>query len=130
MRLQQKEERGKYNMKNFSKCNLNFAGREELHDKLSLTGAEISFNELPAGSNVPFVHSHKQNEEIYIILNGSGLAVIDNQTLNLAKGDCLRICPSAKRQFFAGKDSSISYLCIQVKENSLDSFTMTDAIVE
>ncbi|MDE5566117.1 MAG: cupin domain-containing protein [Anaeroplasmataceae bacterium] len=117
-------------MKNFSKCNLNFAGREELHDKLSLTGAEISFNELPAGSNVPFVHSHKQNEEIYIILNGSGLAVIDNQTLNLAKGDCLRICPSAKRQFFAGKDSSISYLCIQVKENSLDSFTMTDAIVE
>ena len=36
----------------------------ELHEKLSLTGAEISLNELPAGANVPFVHSHKENEEI------------------------------------------------------------------
>ena len=31
----------------------------ELNEKLSLTGAEISLNELPAGANVPFVHSHK-----------------------------------------------------------------------
>ena len=34
--------------------------RIELHEKLSLTGAEISLNELPAGANVPFVHSHKK----------------------------------------------------------------------
>ena len=27
--------------------------RIELHEKLSLTGAEISLNELPAGANVP-----------------------------------------------------------------------------
>ena len=33
-----------------------------------LTGAEVSINTLPAGANVPFVHSHKNNEEIYGII--------------------------------------------------------------
>ena len=117
-------------MSKFSKCNVKFNGREELHDALSLTGAEVSFNLLPAGAGVPFVHAHKKNEEIYIILAGKGSATIDNETVQLVKGDCLRISPNAKRQFFAGKESSISYICIQVKENSLEEFTMTDGIVE
>ena len=52
-------------MSNFSKVNVGQDARTELHDKLSLTGAEISVNNLPAGAGVPFVHSHKQNEEIY-----------------------------------------------------------------
>ncbi|MDE6408554.1 MAG: cupin domain-containing protein [Anaeroplasmataceae bacterium] len=117
-------------MTNFSKCNVSFEGRVELHDKLSLTGAEVSFNVLPAGTSVPFVHAHKENEEIYIVLEGNGTAVIDNQSILLTKGDCLRISPSAKRQFFAGKESAITYICIQVKENSLTQFTMTDGIVE
>ncbi len=117
-------------MANFSKCIVNFGGREELHNELSLTGAEISINALPAGANVPFVHSHKKNEEIYIILDGKGSAVIDNVTVDLCKGVCLRISPAAKRQFFAAKECSIQYICIQVKENSLEEFTMTDGIVE
>lgn len=117
-------------MSNFNRCNVNFKGREELHDKLFLTGAEVSLNYLPKGTSVPFVHSHKQNEEIYIILEGEGTAVIDKEIVKLTKGDCLRISPKSKRQFFAGKDSSITFVCIQVKENSLDAFTMSDAIVE
>ena len=50
--------------------------RIELHEKLSLTGAEISLNELPAGANVPFVHSHKENEEIYGILSGNAIILL------------------------------------------------------
>jgi uncharacterized cupin superfamily protein len=41
------------------------APRVELHEKLGLTGAEISINTIGAGECVPFIHSHKQNEEIY-----------------------------------------------------------------
>ena len=117
-------------MSNFSKCSVTFGGREELHDKISLTGAEVSFNHLPAGSNVPFVHAHQQNEEIYIICDGEGYAMIDAEKVSLCKGDCLRISPKARRQFFADEKNSISYICIQVKENSLTQFTMTDGIVE
>ncbi len=117
-------------MSNFSKVNVSNDARTELHDQLSLTGAEISINNLPAGAGVPFVHSHKQNEEIYAVLSGKGKAVIDGETVELTEGDWLRVAPAAKRQFSAADDSAISFVCIQVKENSLEEYTMTDAIVE
>ena len=47
-------------MRNFTKVHVAQDARTELHDKLSLTGAEISVNNLPAGAGVPFVHSHKK----------------------------------------------------------------------
>ena len=116
-------------MANYAKTNIGNEGRVELHEKLSLTGAEISINQLPAGASVPFVHSHKNNEEIYGLLSGKGKAVIDNETIELTAGDWLRISPAAKRQFFASQESDITYVCIQVKENSLGGFTADDAVL-
>lgn len=116
-------------MANFNKVSVGLDARTELHDKLSLTGAEISINNLPAGAGVPFVHAHKQNEEIYAILAGKGKAVIDGETVELAAGDWLRVSPAAKRQFFASEDEAISYVCIQVKENSLEGYTTDDAVM-
>ena len=72
---------------------------------------------------------HKNNEEIYGILSGKGKAVIDNETIELTAGDWLRISPAAKRQFFASQESDITYVCIQVKENSLGGFTADDAVL-
>ena len=77
---------------------------------------------------MPFVHAHKNNEEIYGILSGKGKAVIDEETVELTAGDWLRVSPAAKRQFFAAEDTGISYVCIQVRENSLEGYTMDDAI--
>lgn len=116
-------------MKNFSKVSVTEEARTELHDALDLTGAEISVNVLPAGASVPFVHAHKQNEEIYAILEGEGKAVIDGETVSLKAGDWLRVSPAAKRQFFASAEQGIKYICIQVKAGSLEGYTMTDAIV-
>lgn len=116
-------------MNNFTKVSIGNDARVELHDKLSLTGAEISVNELPAGASVPVVHSHRQNEEIYSILEGEGSAMIDGETINLKAGDWLRVSPSAKRQFFAAENARLKYICIQVKENSLEGYTVTDAII-
>ena len=65
-------------MANYSKTNIGNESRVELHETLALTGAEVSINKLPAGANVPFVHSHKNNEEIYGIIAGKGKVVIDN----------------------------------------------------
>lgn len=117
-------------MNNFSKVSVAQDARTELHDKLSLTGAEVSINNLQAGTNVPFVHSHKNNEEIYVILEGNGKAVIDGEVVELTAGDWVRISPAAKRQFFAAEDAAISFACIQVKENSLEGYTVDDAIVQ
>lgn len=116
-------------MTNYTKTTIGKENRIELHKKLSLTGAEISLNELPAVANVPFVHSHKENEEIYGILSGNGKAIIDGEEISLSTGDWIKIAPAAKRQFFASDISGITYICIQVKENSLEHFTAEDAVI-
>lgn len=117
------------NMSNFKKVNVTEDPRTELHDALGLTGAEISINHLPAGASVPFVHSHKKNEEIYIILSGKGKASIDGEDVEIAKGDVVKISPEGKRQFFAADDSELSYACIQVKAGSIEGYTADDAVV-
>ncbi len=116
-------------MTNYAKTKIEMNGRSELHDALCLSGAEISMNTLPAGTNVPFVHAHKQNEEVYGILSGKGKVIIDKEEISLNTGDWLRISPEAKRQFFAAEDEDLSFLCIQTKANSLEEFTAHDAII-
>ncbi|WP_418827141.1 hypothetical protein [Paratractidigestivibacter sp.] len=37
--------------------------------------------------------------------------------------------PAAHRQFRAASDSGITYVCIQIKQGSLDAFTADDAIM-
>ncbi len=116
-------------MANFSKTSVANAPRVELHDLIGLTGAEVSINSLPAGAGVPFVHAHKQNEEIYGILEGSGVAVIDGKEVALKAGDWLRLAPQAMRKFSAAADEGIKYVCIQVKAGSLEQYTGGDALM-
>ena len=116
-------------MSNYTKIGKVEGARTELHDKLGLTGAEISVNTLPAGASVPFVHAHKENEEIYFVLAGKGKAIIDGEEIALNEGDWLRVAPEGKRQFFGAPDSAISYICIQVKAGSLGAYTAADAVV-
>ncbi len=117
-------------MANYNKVSVQNAARTELHDALALTGAEVSVNTLPAGASVPFVHSHRQNEEIYGILEGEGVAEIDGERVPLSAGDWLRVSPAAKRRFFAAESSQIKYICIQVRANSLQRYTADDAVIE
>ena len=86
-------------MENYTKTNIGSEARVELHEKLGLTGAEVSINQLPAGAGVPFVHAHRNNEEIYGIIAGKGKAVIDGKEIALTAGDWLKVAPAAKRQF-------------------------------
>ena len=117
-------------MSNFKKTSVKMsAGRTELHGLLKLSGAEISVNSMPAGAQVPFVHQHKQNEEVYGVLSGKGIMNIDGEDIVLNTGDWMRVDPSAKRQLRAADDSAITYICIQTKAGSLDAFTANDAVI-
>ena len=116
-------------MANYAKTNIGNEGRVELHEVLELTGAEVSVNKLPAGAGVPFVHAPGASEEIYGVLAGAGSATIGGEAIALPAGDCLRASPAARRQFRAASNSGITYVCIQVKQGSLDTFTADDAIL-
>ena len=65
-----------------------------------------------------------------MILSGKGKAVLDGETVALNAGDWLRVAPETRRQFSAAADSAISYICIQVRANSLEKYTAADATIE
>lgn len=104
------------------------AGRTELHDKLALTGCEVSVNRLPAGAAVPFVHKHQANEELYGVLEGAGELYIDGEVVELKAGDWFVVRPEGHRALRA-LDAGMTFICIQTKTGSLEGFTMTDGVV-
>lgn len=115
-------------MTGYTKTTIADAPRVELHDALGLTGAEISINTMPGGASVPFVHAHKDNEEIYLVLSGSGRIELDGESVDLAAGDALRVAPPVRRQVFAGEEG-LRYACIQVRAGSLGGFSGDDAVI-
>ena len=102
--------------------------RVELKEALNLSGCELSINELPANASVPFVHSHKQNEELYLVLKGGGTLFIDGQETAVSEGDAIRIDPDGKRCFKAGAQG-MKFICIQTKRGSLEQYTNSDGVI-
>jgi mannose-6-phosphate isomerase-like protein (cupin superfamily) len=90
--------------------------------------ARYLFNELPAGVSVPFVHAHKRNEEVYIILSGKGRFFIDGDEFGAEAGDVVRIDPTGERCIKADDQETIKFVCIQAEANSLVQFTKNDGV--
>jgi mannose-6-phosphate isomerase-like protein (cupin superfamily) len=104
-------------------------GRVTLHNELALTGSEVSVNELPPGVSVPFVHSHKRNEEVYIVVKGKGRFYVDGDEFEIAEGSVIRVDPAGQRCITAESQSSIRYVCIQTEAKSLVQFTEGDGVI-
>jgi mannose-6-phosphate isomerase-like protein (cupin superfamily) len=103
-------------------------GRVTLNKELALTGSEISINELPPGAGVPFVHNHKRNEEVYMVLKGKGRFYVDGDEFAVEEGSVVRIDPPGARCVTADKDSPLRYICIQTEAKSLVQFTENDGV--
>ncbi|QEM67571.1 cupin domain-containing protein [Geobacter sp. FeAm09] len=116
------------NYKVSSTGNIQELGRVTLHEQLALTGSEVSVNELPAGVSVPFVHAHKRNEEVYVIVYGKGSFYIDGDEFGVEAGDVLRIDPAGERCIKADAQSSLRFICIQAEAKSLVQFTQNDGV--
>ncbi len=99
-------------------------GKAFLHDVLGLTSCEISVNSMPKGVKLPFNHKHKQNEEIYIFLKGEGTMTLDNETIQVKEGSCVKVLPNASRTMEAKTD--LQYICVQAKVGSLEQFGFGD----
>lgn len=99
-------------------------GKAFLHDALGLTSCEISVNSMPKGVKLPFSHKHKQNEEIYIFIKGEGTMTLDNETIQVKEGSCVKVLPDAVRTMEAKTD--LQYICVQAKSGSLEQFGFGD----
>jgi mannose-6-phosphate isomerase-like protein (cupin superfamily) len=105
------------------------SGRVTLHNELALTGSEVSINELPQGVSVPFVHSHKRNEEVYVVVKGMGRFFVDGDEFDVAEGDVIRVDPAGQRCITADSQSPLRYICIQTEAKSLVQFTEGDGVI-
>jgi mannose-6-phosphate isomerase-like protein (cupin superfamily) len=104
-------------------------GRVTLHGDLALTGSEISVNELPPGVSVPFVHSHRRNEEVYIVVKGAGRFYVDGDEFEVTEGSVIRVDPVGRRCITADRRSPIRYVCVQTEARSLVQFTEGDGVI-
>jgi mannose-6-phosphate isomerase-like protein (cupin superfamily) len=104
---------------------LGFPGRYFVGNDLGLTGCEVSMNRLPAGKKMPFVHAHKKNEELYIVLRGNGTFFVDGEEFPIREGSLVRVAPEGERSWRAG-DEDLYFICIQSEAGSLSQATLED----
>jgi len=72
----------------------------------SLGGSTVglALEEIKPGQRVPFGHTHREQEEVYVIVRGNGRVKIDDEVLDVAEWDAVRVGPGATRNFEAGDD--------------------------
>ena len=100
-------------------------GKVFVKDQIHSTGSELSISMLEPRAQVPFLHTHKQNEEVYVILKGTGQFQVDDKIFDVKEGDVIRVAPKGKRGLRAGEEA-LTYICIQAKEGSLEHCTGDD----
>jgi mannose-6-phosphate isomerase-like protein (cupin superfamily) len=64
----------------------------------------VSYQRIAPDTRVPFGHHHRQQEEIYVILGGSGHANLAGEIVDLRPLDALRVAPEVTRAFEAGPE--------------------------
>jgi mannose-6-phosphate isomerase-like protein (cupin superfamily) len=52
----------------------------------------------------PLAHRHREQEEAYVVVGGSGRAKLDDEIVELGQWDVLRVAPEVVRGFEAGPD--------------------------
>jgi mannose-6-phosphate isomerase-like protein (cupin superfamily) len=52
----------------------------------------------------PFGHRHREQEEAYVVVAGSGRAKLDDEVIELSEWDVLRVSPEVVRSFEGGPE--------------------------
>ena len=71
---------------------------------LELEQSGLSLQKLLPGKRSLFGHSHKIQEELVIVLFGSGRMKLDDEIIKLKEWDAVRVAPGIKQALEAGKD--------------------------
>jgi mannose-6-phosphate isomerase-like protein (cupin superfamily) len=71
-----------------------------------LDSRDLGVSHFRYGANLrsPVGHSHREQEEAYVILAGSGRVLLDDEVRDLRQWDVLRVAPEVMRAFEAGPD--------------------------
>jgi uncharacterized cupin superfamily protein len=62
----------------------------------------ISLQKVKPGKRHAFAHRHKEAEEVYVVISGSGRVKLDDEVKEVGELDAIRVAPSVTRAFEAG----------------------------
>lgn len=94
-------------MNNYTKCHFDFATLPWLtspRHQLELKSVALGLINLPPNEGYTFTHRHRKQEEVYLVIEGSGSILVDDDLLELNKGDAIRVSPEARRALKADKE--------------------------
>jgi mannose-6-phosphate isomerase-like protein (cupin superfamily) len=69
---------------------------------LELEQGALSYQRVPPGHRFPYGHTHTQQEEVYVVVGGSGRMKVDDEIVELEEWDAVRVPPGTWRGYEAG----------------------------
>lgn len=87
----------------------NFDGAPDLEFRLAtvpldLEQSGLGYQRIPPGYRFPYGHTHRTQEEVYVVLRGSGRMKLDDEIIDLAEWDAVRVAPGIWRGYEAGPE--------------------------
>ena len=71
---------------------------------LELEKSALSYQRVPPGYRFPYGHTHMKQEEVYVVLRGSGRMKVDDEIVELKEWDAVRVPPGTWRGYEAGPE--------------------------
>lgn len=96
---------------------------------LGATGSEFSFQVFQPGTELGFLHTHKNHEELYFFLSGKGEFQVDGEVFPIAEGSVVRVNPAGKRSVRNNGTTPLVMLCVQYRGNTFTSEDAADGVI-
>jgi mannose-6-phosphate isomerase-like protein (cupin superfamily) len=71
---------------------------------LELERSGLTFQRVPPDYRFPYGHTHETQEEVYVVVGGSGRMAVDDEVVELRQWDAVRIPPGSWRGYEAGPE--------------------------
>jgi mannose-6-phosphate isomerase-like protein (cupin superfamily) len=73
-------------------------------DPLGATAFGLSYQRLAPNARLPYGHHHKTQEEVYVVVEGSGRVKLDDEVVDIEPWDAVRVGKDTVRSFEAGSE--------------------------
>ncbi|HZO35802.1 MAG TPA: cupin domain-containing protein [Solirubrobacteraceae bacterium] len=97
------------NLKDLEDVGSNFDGPPDLEFRhatkaLGLEQSGLSYQRIPADYRFPYGHTHERQEEVYVVVRGSGRMKLDDEIVDIGEWDVVRVPSGTWRGYEAGPD--------------------------
>ena len=87
----------------------NFDGAPDLEFRLAskvleLERSGLSYQRIPPDYRFPYGHTHKEQEEVYVVVRGSGRMKLDDEIVEVKEWDVVRVPPGTWRGYEGGTE--------------------------